>query len=865
MKRWIAFVLAAVLAFSLLAGCKKKGEEGGNDPANPQERPEFTYTSSYAQVKNGDEYIRNFAYASGRVYFVSYKWNYEEVVDEETGEIRSVDKSVFHICSMATDGTDLKTISEYKLTPPDEGWEGGSSISQLVAAPDGIWVLEQLYMSRFNPPEDVDPDEINEDEMWNYYESKEGYRLTKLSFAGEELLNLDVSKFADEDSGETDEDYGKSEGYFFISDIKTDSSGRVYIFAGNTILVLDSDGSFLFRAVTEQWVERPIGLKDGTIAFITRDWSGETAAVTLTKIDAANKKLSEPETCPLDSYDQIFPGSGDYDLYYTVGMNYMGIDFATGESTLLFNFINCDVDADYLQNLIPIEDGSLLAFAYEYGGDRETTGMYRIYKVRTEELPVKTYLTYACMGLDGNVRRQIVDFNRTNQKYRIEIVDYSQYIGTGEDSYTQALQKLTTELLAGNVPDMFATSNMPIRQLEAKGYLEDLWPYIEKDYGRSGVVEPFFNALSSSDGKLYQICPYFSVSTIAGMTSVVGDKMGWNMDDLMRAYRSLGPDATIFGIGYTREDALRTITSIMLDGYINWTTGEVSFDSANFVSLLEFANLFPADFDWEKYWEEHQGEDYYDENPFQQGTQLLATLEVSDFINWRSTEMMMGNDLTFVGYPVETGYGSAFTPSSGIAMSAACADKAGAWEFMTRFLSESYQSSSNNSGMIYRDGIIGGYGNGFPTNKAVFDRALTDAKTPEYRKDEKGNFVLDENGQKIEEPKSWGYIVYTEVEDDVDEAPETGETDTEEPGAEEPIPVEPVEPWNDGAIYHLTDEQAAKVLDLINSTTRIYEYDEAIYDIIVDRASAFFSGSQTAQEAAKAIQSRAFLYVNEQR
>ena len=66
-------------------------------------------------------------------------------------------------------------------------------------------------------------------------------------------------------------------------------------------------------------------------------------------------------------------------------------------------------------------------------------------------------------------------------------------------------------------------------------------------------------------------------------------------------------------------------------------------------------------------------------------------------------------------------------------------------------------------------------------------------------------------------------------------------------------------------IYHLTEEQAAKVNDLVYATTRLYGFDQAIYEIIVDRASAYFSGQQTSEAAAKAINSRVFLYVNEQR
>ncbi len=862
MKKLTALILAAVLLFTCFTGCGKKNDTSANDLNAEKERPEFTYTSNYTQLSSDDSNVGSFTYLNGKVYFLSYTWAYEEVVDEETGEYRTLDNSVYHINSMSADGSDFNELFEFKPDPVEEGWEGSMSVDRILADADGIWLAEQGYMSRLSLPEGKTAEELG-DQIWEYYESKSCYYVVKLSYTGEVIASVDAGAAAQSgEDGEND--------YFYMSDMKLDSAGNLYIFGGNKILVLNKDGSTLCVIKSEDWFDSAVILKDGTVAVSKREWNENGSVMTMLRVDPAAKKLGEPETLPPILCDRLFAGDGEYDFYYTSGLNYMGLNLETGESTLLFNFINCDVDADYISNLVQAEDGSLLAFSYQYSFSGQSIGMYRIYKVRTEDLPQKTYLTYACMGLDSNVRKEIVKFNRSSDKYRIEVSDYSSYVTDDSGSYENALNMLTTELLTGKIPDMFASSNMPMRQLEAKGYLEDLWPYIEKSYGRDGVVQPLFNALSAADGKLYQITPRFSVQTVAGPSAVVGDKMGWSLQELLGALKKLKPEATIFDMGYTRDQAVMNICSVMIDGFINWNTGEVTFDSPAFVQLLEFANMFPENFDWDTYWKEHQGEDYNETNYFYEGLQLLSVITVSDFINWRSTEMMMGGDLTFVGYPVESGVGSAFIIQSGIAMSATCSDKDGAWEFMSRFLSEDYQLGSSDSGSM-NDGLIGYYTYGFPTNKAAFDRLLTQAKTPVYMTDEKGAYVLDENGEKIEQAKGWGYTVYA-IEEDVEyeaaDEPEEAEESTEaEESAvvEEPAPAPKIAAPNDGAIYHLTDEQAAKILDLIESTTRIYAYDNAIYEIIVDRGSAYFSGQQTAQDAAKAIQSRAFLYVSEQR
>ena len=92
-----------------------------------------------------------------------------------------------------------------------------------------------------------------------------------------------------------------------------------------------------------------------------------------------------------------------------------------------------------------------------------------------------------------------------------------------------------------------------------------------------------------------------------GSPSVVGTKMGWTVDDLNAAFKKMPEGSTIFDETMTRPDILNTCLSMDLDDYVNWTTGECSFDKGGFQKLLEFANSFPSDFDWKNYdWEDYK-------------------------------------------------------------------------------------------------------------------------------------------------------------------------------------------------------------------------------------------------------------------
>ena len=148
-----------------------------------------------------------------------------------------------------------------------------------------------------------------------------------------------------------------------------------------------------------------------------------------------------------------------------------------------------------------------------------------------EELPEKTTLIYASLYLSYDARRKILDFNKRSDQYRIEVRDYAEYDTDGKGQ--MALQKLNTEILAGNVPDILDTNNLPLRQYGAKGILEDLWPFIDSDpdLGRDALMVRPLEA-NAQDGKLYEIFNSFSIQTAAGPSKIVGDSLSWTLADL---------------------------------------------------------------------------------------------------------------------------------------------------------------------------------------------------------------------------------------------------------------------------------------------------------------------------------------------
>ncbi len=70
---------------------------------------------------------------------------------------------------------------------------------------------------------------------------------------------------------------------------------------------------------------------------------------------------------------------------------------------------------------------------------------------------------------------------------------------------------------------------------------------------------------------------------------------------------------------------------------------------------------------------------------------------------------------------------------------------------------------------------------------------------------------------------------------------------------------------NEYKLYALTEEQAANVRSLMDNTTKLMDENSKLVEIVVENAAAFFSDQKSAEEVAKLIQSKANIYINEQR
>ena len=806
LKSLIASILAVAMILSL-AACGAPGGETGK-PGRPgssgsDETPAFVYVSSFREVQNENNQPIGAACFTDTGFYTTPS---EVVGQREPREGEEVEgEGQFDIWAeqivfVGYDGQQRK-LENYEpfVFTPSEGRNGYGGLNRLAADDSGNLVaVYQTEETWFDAPEGMTEDDPD---YYMYYKYEPNWYIRTMDPTGRTLANYKIDISEDE--------------WFYVNAL---------LYSDGWILLAGSEGLRIYNAASgagskigvDGFVQSVVELRDGRPCMVYTD--NATNETKLAEVDPASGRIIKTWNCPRDGYGYR-SGGGEYDMYYQNGIHIWGYRADTESSEKLFDWLNQDVSTMNLSGYTVRGDGSVFAVTNTWDSKWEnvTTEFVTLERKSFDEVPQKEVLTLACYGTDRDLENAVIRFNRSSGS-RINVIDYTQYNDyNNEETWNAGLTKLTTEIMAGTMPDIIALQNLPYQQLAARGLLEDLYPYMEKD---SEVHREDFlpNVLSALEvgGKLYSSVSNFTIMTLAGASSVVGDKPGWGFADLRAALKTMPEGCEVLDRFTTSGDILRIEMTLDADYYIDWETGKVNFDSGEFVELLELSKLFPDSIDWDAIYAE--GDFAGDSQRIAEGRQLLAKMNLWNFSSIADHEAQFGGNMTYIGYPTASGVGSCLNLSSGYGISSSCSNKEAAWQFLRSFMTPKAMEN--------------GGGWGFPANRALLEKQLKEAMTIEYEKDAKGNYLLDDEGKKTPIP-----ITYVWPE-----------------GNEEGVPV-----------YSLTQEQADKVMELINSTDKVYLENAAVMNIIFEQLDAFLSGQKTAEEVARLVQGKMSIYVNEQR
>lgn len=491
------------------------------------------------------------------------------------------------------------------------------------------------------------------------------------------------------------------------------------------------------------------------------------------------------------------------ELLLTDGMGVYTWSVGDAEPKMLMNIVNSELAANELSHVQIVDDQHFVAIYNDLANWAQKCAYFTY--VDPASIQDRAELALGGLYIGTDVKAKVIQFNKTSEQYRITLKDYNVY-NTSED-WTAGQTRLNADIINGQMPDIMVIDNMSnYSNYVSKGLLADVGQLLEADPETSQLeyLQNVWDAFRVN-GTLYAVVPSFSVRTMIAKKSLVGEPSSWTMADMEAVLATMPEGATAFG-SMIRDGFIYQMISYAGQDFVDMETGKCSFNSQSFIEMLEYARTLPAE-DPQNYEEDYDWA-YY-ENQYRENRSLLYDLYIGNIKDCKyQIRGNIGEAVSFVGFPTANSNGSTLSPGNYAFMISARSDQLdGAWQFVRQFLLPEYQTGSE----LYDMPVL---------KSAFLDKAQEATERP---------YWTDENGNREYYDDTWNI------------------------NGEEVI----LEPF--------TQEEVDAMCEFIYSVNRTSYYNEYISNIITEEAAAFFEGQKSAQEVADIIQSRAQVYVDENR
>lgn len=506
-------------------------------------------------------------------------------------------------------------------------------------------------------------------------------RIHSMDKTGNELSAFDVQSFAVDQ-------------YPNLTDIAVDRDKNIYLLINsekfdneNGLYVYDKDGNQLQFNTDEKIsdIRSMITDKNGRVFAQISDDSSDQSIVPL---DVSGKPGEPVETGFLLNDDaMVLSGDSKYDLYYTDNNSVYGYNFDTNKSSEIINWIDSDIISHY--DRFTVVDSDTLACiesnTSDMSGKSTLVMLNRVDDAKLKQINNKSTLIAAGYAVDVPTSLEIARFNKANDSYRIHLYDYQKF--NTDDDETKGLKQFSNDLVTGNVPDIvFSNDELSIDSYVNKGLLADLNKYIDEDNDikREDYFENIFD-IGSRDGKLYKIIPEYTIKTMIGKESVVGDGK-WDIKGFID-YAMNHKDSPLF-YAQKREDLEKYLIGACINQFVDFKKSTCSFTNDDFKQMLEIIKNNSSD--------EEENDDEYKEyqSRFLDDKCQLDLGGIVSFSNYNVLQAGYMQEKTAIkGVPCQTGSGVSISYDSSISISEKSKNKDGAWEFVRGYLLDNYQNS----------------------------------------------------------------------------------------------------------------------------------------------------------------------------
>lgn len=771
--------IVLLLAFSMIltfVGCGNREKEIEKTKMSEADKDSIY---AYEVMDWDEETLQNMGqiqFCNGKIYSSQY------VYDEETGE------STMYFVEYDMDGNELNRF----VIP--QGWdeETGTSYgtnTMVVTKDENIFGIDYTYSNYY--------DDNTGEYIW-----KEEYSLVRFDKEGNKLWS---NPLGGQGSDSVSDDMGYEE-YYYVNNVEPDSNGNIWVFDTRACTAYDIEGNMI---ISFEGLKNPSGVfptKDGN--FVIGSWGENYDTLQYYKLDTVKAEIEkEPIVVPGTAYQYSYHAAigTEYDVYATNSIGIWGFNWGDEEMVKVMDFILSDFEGTNIYNITPVSETEFIGTFYDMDWNMCLASFT---KVPAEEVADKYIMNMACHYLSTDIRRQVIDFNRSHEDVRIVVEDYSAYVE--EDNYNAGIEKLNSDILAGKVPDILVASyDMDLSMYANKGLFADMYELMDSDetIKREDYLQNII-ALGEYNGELYELIPYFNAVTLVGKTSDVGDGFGWTYDEVNALMQQKGEDVHLLSEDTIRNTVMYYGINLAFNQFYNSNTGECYFDSPEFVKYLELLKQFPEEINEDLWMQEDYWVTY--ETQWREGRSILRYNYIYDFRNYvENSQGYFGEEVSYIGFPTKEGMcGSSASVDFSLAIAEESAFKQEAWEFVSYFIKDEYYEKGQYSG--------------FPVKLSALDKKAEEEMKP-------NSWINEETGEEVSED----YYFWIGNEELILEMP--------------------------------TKEECQYVIDFLKSITYRQRQSNDITAIIEEESASYFAGQKDAQSVADIIQGRVKIYVSEKR
>ncbi|MDE5946184.1 MAG: extracellular solute-binding protein, partial [Oscillospiraceae bacterium] len=643
-----------------------------------------------------------------------------------------------------------------------------------------------------------EPDEFSEDYDAELYENSASYKIfiNTYSIDGQLISSNEVSGLYDTINPRN----------VMFSGIFCSSDGKSCIVnIDNKYYIIDTDGTFRGTLKSDKLFRKFGKSSNGDVicGVDAGDDNMEMYKVNFEKgcIEKTGITYKFPDIIARN----FIEGSGEYSFYIPSNKTVYGVKASDNSIEPVFDVTSSGVNTHNLNGfLIDEKDNCAIIITNDYARMSVKTTKFK--ECDPSEIENISKITLGVSYMDDFMKEFIADFNDSQTDYHVELKDYSEY--ESKSNITGDREQLALDIISDNAPDIIMMSNfIDEYHLDEKGALTDLYEFMknDKDFNKNNLIPNIAEQLEK-DGHLYAIPNSFYISQDY-VKSKFNDKSDfWTTQDYMDAIENIADDMSVYYYNEQMTKYQVWANLLDLDSFISEDYKTCSFDSDEYINLLEFADKYPneeeleykSEFNWDNMTEAEKNEYVANQSLCYQRETVL--INDSRLESYQSYFVLKKGD--FGGDEISAISQSVLSIPETFAISAQSKNKEFAWDFMKQFFTDNFYHDENNRVLIY----------GFPVTKSGLEYMAEKAKEPVENAD----------------TDYTGYYFYGDAE-----------------------------------IGLPDDEDIAEMNNLINTAIRERSYNYNVHNIIYEEVYKFFHGDYTAEQCAKATQDRISIYLAE--